>query len=63
VAGIVDVDDNFNLLVPSLAVPSAADLLGGHVDVATGQFIPIPVEPNEVVGEVTVMFAAAPGGA
>jgi hypothetical protein len=61
VAGIVDVDENFNLLVPDLAGPSAADLLGGHADVATGQLIPIAIDENEVIGEVTVMFARPPG--
>ena len=60
VAGIVDVDENFNLLVPALAVPTAADLLGGYVDLATGALIPVPIEPGQLEGEVTVMFATAP---
>ena len=62
VQGIVDVDENFNLLVPSLAAPSAADLQGGYADVLTGQLITILVGPNQVVGEVTVMFATPPPG-
>jgi len=62
VSGIVDVDENFNLLVPELAAPTAADLPGGYADVATGQLITILVEPNKVVGEVTVMFAPPPPG-
>jgi len=57
VSGIVDMDENFNPLVPALAMPTAGDLLGGHADVLTGQLITIPVGPNQVVGEVTVMFA------
>ncbi len=59
VGGIVDVDENFDPLDPALAMPSAPDLLGGHVDVATGALIPILVEPGRVNGEVTVMFAGA----
>jgi hypothetical protein len=62
VSGIVDVDENFNVLVPALATPTAADLLGGYADVMTGQLITIPVGPNQIVGEVTVMFAIPPGG-
>jgi hypothetical protein len=60
VTGIVDVDDNFNLLVPQLAAPSAADLLGAYADVTTGQPITILLQPDQVVGEVTVMFAIPP---
>jgi len=60
VGGIVDVDENFNLLVPELAVPTAADLTGGYADVATGELITILLEPNQVAGEVTVMFASPP---
>lgn len=62
VRGIVDVDENFDLLVPTLAAPSPGDLLGGYADVTTGQLIPIPVEPGEVLGEVTVLFAIPPAG-
>ncbi len=62
VQGIVDMDDNFNLLVPAQSAPTAADLRGGHADVVSGELITIPVGPNEVVGEVTVMFAIPPGG-
>ena len=61
VTGIVDVDENFNLLVPVLAAPTAADLRGGYADVVTGQLITILLGPREVVGEVTVMFATPPG--
>jgi hypothetical protein len=57
VAGIVDVDDNFDLLVPELALPSAGDLLGGYADVATGQLIPFRIQPNQLMGEVTVLFS------
>ena len=53
-------DENFNPLVPELAAPTAGNLLGGHADVVTGQLITILVGPNQVVGEVTVMFAAPP---
>jgi len=60
VQGIVDVDENFNALVPALARPTAADVPGGYVDLATGMLIPIPVGPNQVIGEVTVMFAPPP---
>jgi hypothetical protein len=60
VSGIVDMDENFNPLVPELAGPSAGDLQGGHADVVTGELITILVEPNRIVGEVTVMFAAPP---
>jgi hypothetical protein len=60
VTGLVDADDNFNLLVPALAAPSAADLLGAYADVTTGQPITILLEPDQVVGEVTVMFAVPP---
>lgn len=60
VSGIVDMDENFNPLVPELASPTAGDLLGGHADVLTGELITILVGPNQVVGEVTVMFAAPP---
>ncbi|HKE13251.1 MAG TPA: hypothetical protein VKB80_00175 [Kofleriaceae bacterium] len=60
VTGLVDVDDNFNLLVPELAAPSAADLLGAYADVTTGQPISILLGPDQVVGEVTVMFAIPP---
>lgn len=60
VSGIVDMDENFNPLVPELAAPSPGDLLGGHADVVTGQLIPIRVGPNQVVGEVTVMFVPPP---
>lgn len=61
VQGIVDMDDNFNPLVPELATPTAPDLRGGYADVVTGELITIPVGPNDVVGEVTVMFAIPPG--
>lgn len=61
VTGIVDVDENFSLLVPDRAAPSAADLLGGYANVLTGELITILVEPKQVVGEVTVMFATPPG--
>lgn len=57
VAGLVDVDENFDLLVPERALPSAADLLGGHADVVTGELIPIEVESNQFMGEVTVLFS------
>jgi hypothetical protein len=60
VAGIVDVDQNFDLLVPELALPSAADLLGGYADVVTGELIPIEIEPNQFMGEVTVLFSPPP---
>ena len=60
VTGLVDVDDNFDLLVPALATPSAADLLGAYADVTTGQPIAIQLAPDQVVGEVTVMFAIPP---
>ena len=62
VQGIVDVDENFNPLVPTLATPTAADLLGGYADVLSGELIPIPIEPGAVVGEVTVLFASPPQG-
>lgn len=62
VAGIVDVDENFDVLVPALAAPSAPDLPGGYADLATGQLIPIRLRPNEVAGEITVVFAPPPGG-
>jgi hypothetical protein len=62
VSGIVDVDENFNLLVPELAVPTAADLRGGYANVVTGELITILVEPNQVVGEVTVVFVTPPPG-
>ena len=58
VAGIVDVHENFDPLDPALAMPTAPDLLGGYIDVATRSLIPITVEPVLVTGEVTVMFAA-----
>lgn len=61
VTGIVDVDENFNVLVPQLAAPTASDLLGAYADVVTGQPITILIEPHQVVGEVTVMFAPPPG--
>jgi hypothetical protein len=61
VVGIVDVDENFNPLVPELAAATEGDLLGGHADVATGEFISIRVEPSQVIGEVTVMFSQAAG--
>lgn len=60
VSGIVDVDENFNLLVPELATPTAGDLVGGYADVVSGELITIAVQPNQVIGEVTVMFAAPP---
>jgi hypothetical protein len=60
VQGIVDVDENFNPLVPTLATPTAPDLLGGYADVLTGELIPIVIEPGAVVGEVTVLFASPP---
>jgi hypothetical protein len=60
VAGIVDVDENFELLIPERALPSAADLLGGYADVVTGELIPIEVGPNEFMGEVTVLFSPPP---
>ena len=59
VAGIVDVDENFDPLDPALAMPTAPDLLGGYIDVTTRALIPISVEPGLVTGEVTVMFAGA----
>lgn len=62
VQGIVDVDDNFNLLDPTLATPTAFDLLGGYADVQSGELIPIEVGPDDVVGEVTVLFASPPEG-
>jgi hypothetical protein len=61
VYGIVDVDENFNPLVPELAAPTADDLLGGYADVASGDLITIPVEPSQVIGEVTVIFSQALG--
>lgn len=60
VQGIVDVDENFNPLVPTLATPTAPDLLGGYADVVSGELIPIAIEPGAVVGEVTVLFASPP---
>jgi len=60
VQGIVDVDENFNPLVPTLATPTAPDLLGGYADVQSGELIPIVIEPGDVVGEVTVLFASLP---
>jgi hypothetical protein len=60
VQGIVDVDENFNPLVPTLAAPTAPDLLGGYADVQSGELIPIVIEPDDVVGEVTVLFASPP---
>jgi len=57
VGGLVDVDDNFNLLSTDLAVPTAGDLLGGYADPSTGQLIPIAMAAGQVEGEVTVMFA------
>lgn len=62
VAGIVDVDENFNPLDPALAMPTPPDLLGGYIDVASRSLIPITVEPGLVTGEVTVMFAGAASG-
>lgn len=61
VQGLVDVDQNFNPLVPSMAMASEADLLGGYADVMTGALIPIPLGPGEVEGEATVLFARPPG--
>lgn len=63
VAGIVDVDENFDPLEPALAMPTAPDLLGGYIDVATRSLIPIAVEPGLVTGEVTVMFAGTAAAA
>jgi hypothetical protein len=60
VSGIVDMDENFNPLVPALAMPTPGDLLGGHADVLTGQLITILVGPNQAVGAVTVMFVTPP---
>ena len=60
VSGIVDMDENFNPLVPELAAPTAGDILGGHADVLTRELITIVVGPNQVVGEVTVLFAPPP---
>jgi hypothetical protein len=62
VQGIVDVDENFNPLVPTLATPTAPDLLGGYADVVSGELIPIPIEPGAVVGEVNVLVASPPQG-
>ncbi len=61
VQGIVDVDENFNPLDPALAAPTAADLLGGYADVLSGELIPIAIDPGDVVGEITVLFASPPG--
>ncbi len=56
VSGIVDVDENFNPLVPELAGPSAGDVPGGYVDPTTGALIPITLTGTEIIGEITVIF-------
>ena len=63
VQGLVDVDENFNILVPQLSVPTAADLLGAYVDPSNGAYILIDVEEGEEAGEVNVIFAQPPAGA
>jgi hypothetical protein len=57
VSGIVDVDENFNPLVPTTDPATDADLEGAYVDPATGAPKLIPVEPGDTLGEINVIFA------
>ena len=55
---------NQRVVVREIALPTMPEKeLRQSLGFQVQEFIPIPVEPNEVVGEVTVMFATAPGGA
>ncbi len=54
ISAFMDADGDFNPAIDLLAQPSAGDVGGGYVDLATGQSIVVSVGQGELVEQITV---------
>lgn len=54
IQAFLDADGDFNPTEPLLAQPTAGDIGGGHFDRETGELLSIAVEPDRIIGPITV---------
>ena len=59
VRAFMDRDGDFNPGLALLTQPGAGDVVGGHIDSATGAFLPVEVDADENVGQVSILLGQA----
>lgn len=58
VRAFLDIDGDFSPSLSFLSQASAEDIGGGHLDPATGRFLPVTVAADQNVGQVTIQLVA-----